>query len=128
MTMHAEHDYEPVRIHVVSSDVPMGGAASGQRKRIVTSFGSETVDATNTVRALLPDAPDRVCAYVQVTGGDVYLCDSESKAKQAIPLGAVLPKANTAPWPLRGQQGVWIANAGTVTCTVSFTADYEVGR
>jgi hypothetical protein len=90
------------------------------------------VDNSNTVRPLLPEDGERVCAYVQATTGDVYLCDSEAKANQAAgaansELGTFLPHANTAPWPIRGSQAVWIAQAtsGGGSCVVSFTADYE---
>lgn len=133
MTIH--DDYMPVPMHLatVSPDAasalaghdPLSSGA-GNRKRVVTAFGAETVDNVNPVRPLLPDNPDRICAHVQVTGGDVWLCDSESRAIQAMPLGAVLPAANTGPWPLRGQQAVWVAqHTADKTCVVSFTADYE---
>lgn len=121
----------PVRVHVasVSAEVALGTSPVARRARR-TAFGTETVDDTNPVRPLLPDNPDRVCAYVQVTGGDVYLCDFEAKAIQAhdtinSELGTLLPHGNTAPWPLGGTQAVWIAQVTAAsTCVVSFTADY----
>lgn len=122
----------PVRVHVASVDE--GVAISGPQRargRIVTAFGTETVDDSNPVRPLLPESPERVCAYVQATGGDVYLCDSEAKANQAhdtasSDLGTLLPHGNTAPWPVGGQQAVWIAQVTAASsCIVSFTADYE---
>lgn len=126
-------DYESVRVHLTGTDVELGGGHQpGGRKKIVTRFGTETVDNTNLVRPLLPDAPARVCAWVQATGADVYLCDTESKAIQAAGavnsgLGTLLPHGNAAPWPLRGQQAVWIAQVSTSTSSsvVSFTADIE---
>lgn len=122
----------PVQVHVasVAAGVALGGAHAARRARR-TAFGTETVNDTNTVRPLLPDNPDRVCAYVQVTGGDVYLCDSESKAIQAADtassdLGTLLPHTNTAPWPISGQQAVWVAQVTAASsCVVSFTADYH---
>lgn len=125
--------YEPVHIHVASMapEVTLGQALSPRRDQIRTRFGTETVDDTNPVRPLLPDHPDRVCVYVQVTGGDVYLCDSESKASQAADaaasgLGSILPATNTGPWPVRGTQAVWAAQVTpSKTCVVSFTADYR---
>lgn len=123
---------KPVSVHVTSiaAGVQLGNVAPHDKIR--TEFKTETVDDANTVRPLLPDSPDRVCAYVQVTGGDVYLCDSESKAKQAVnqsnsEVGSILPSANTAPWPVRGQGAIWIAQVtSSKTCVVSVTADYAV--
>lgn len=124
----AEQEYHPVKVHVVADT---SGAPPRPRKTLVTRFGTETVDDDNPVRPLLPESADRECAYVQATGHSVYLCDSESKALQAADtanshLGTLLPQANTAPWPVRGTQPVWVAQVTAgFTCIVSFTADYE---
>lgn len=127
--------YEPVHVHVasVAAGAQLGGAA-GPAKAKATRFGTETVDNTNPVRPLLPEHDGRICAWIQATGGDVYMCDSESKAIQADGAtnsneGTFLPHTNTAPWPVYGDQSVWIAQAtaGT-TCVVSFTAEYETGQ
>lgn len=123
-----QRDYEPVRVHMVADSTKAPGQARG---KVVTRFGTETVDNANPVRPLLPDDPGRVCAWVQATGGNVYLCDSESKAIQAAGqvnsgVGTFLPAANTAPWELLGSQAVWIAQVSTgTTCVVGYTADYE---
>lgn len=124
---HPEAGYAPVQVHVVADSTR---PSARPRKALRTRFGTETVDDSNPVRPLLPDASDRECAYVQAIGGDVYLCDSEAKAKQAADqaaseLGTLLPHANTAPWPLHGSQAVWIAQvAAASSCIVSYTADY----
>lgn len=118
----------PIPVHVtgVSAEVSLGAGAPAApaRPRLRTEFTSESVDDANPVRPLLPDKTSRVIAWVQATGGDVLLCDTEVNARQGI--GSPLPSANTAPWPLGGTQAVWIAQktAGN-TCTVSCTADYE---
>lgn len=125
-------EIKPVPIHVasVAAEVALSGPQRARRAR-TTEFGTETVNDTNPVRPLLPQNPDRVCAYVQVTGGDVYLCDSESKAIQAADttssdLGALLSHTNTAPWPITGQGPVWVAQVtAAASCVVSFTADYQ---
>lgn len=122
----------PVNVHVASiaEGVALRTAHTGRKAR-VTQFGTETVDDNNPVRPLLPDSPERVCAYVQATGGDVYLCDSEAKANQAhdtanSDLGTLLPHGNTAPWPITGQGPVWVAQVtAAASCVVSFTADYQ---
>jgi hypothetical protein len=127
-------DVEAVKVHIQSSSVPL---ASPPRDRIRTEFLTETVDDNNTVRPLLPDAPDRVCAYIQASGGDVYLCDSKGKAVQAADttnseLGALLKaitgtSVGSGPWPIHGQGAVWIAQAvAASTCVVSVTAEYAV--
>ena len=127
-----EPEIKPVPIHLAS--VADGVALAGPRRAasaIVTRFGTETVDDSNSVRPLLPASDERVCAYVQATGGDVYLCDSEAKATQArdttnSELGTFLSHTNTAPWPIGGQQAVWIAQVTAASsCVVSFTADYR---
>lgn len=125
--MTTEHEVEPVRMHLASAEPGvLDVAAAKPHKPLRTAFGSETVDDTNSVRALLPASPERRIAHVQVTGGDVWLCDSERNAKASTPIGSVLPSANTAPWPVRGTNAVWIAQkTATNTCVVSFTADYE---
>jgi len=125
MTEPAGYD---VRVHIASSDVPLHPAAAPATqpaRRVQTRLLNETVDDTNPVRPLLPDDGDRICAWVQVTGGDVYLCVSQSDASQATPAGSILPSANTGPWPVRGQGALWAAQvtAGK-TCVISVSADY----
>jgi len=125
---------QPVAVHVASIEagVQLGPAPASGRRHVRTGFMTETVDDTNPVRPLLPASPDRVSAQVQVTGGDIYLCDSEAKALQAADVagshqGSILPSANTGPWPLHGENAVWIAQVtATKTCVVSVTADYAV--
>lgn len=122
--------YQPLRVHLESAEPGvLPGAAP--HKKIMTRFVTETVDNQNTVRPLLPDTPGRVLAIVQVSGGDVHLCDTQGHAQAAAggqgtsELGTRIP-AGTAPWPLLGEGAVWIAQvtAGT-TCTVACTADYK---
>jgi hypothetical protein len=116
----------PVEIHGMTAGVAASLGQQPQRphKALRTDFGTETVDDTNKSRPLLPAAPERRCAYIQATGGDVILCKDESSAQQL--QGSLLPKTNTAPWPFPGQGAVWIAQAQAGdTCKVSFTADYE---
>jgi hypothetical protein len=117
----------PVSVHVASAapGVSLGRARAGDRYR--TRYLTETVDNSNPVRPLLGDDPERARAWVQATGGDVVLCASESDAGQTPPNGSVLPSANTAPWPLRGQGAVWAAQkTAASTCVISVTADYAV--
>lgn len=120
----------PVPVHVtgISAEVSLGQPAGPRRDRIRTRFLNETVTDTNPVRPLLPDDPDRVIAYIETTGGDVYLCGSQSDASQSPPAGSVLPTAFTSAWPIRGQGAVWIAQkTAATTCVVSATADYAIG-
>lgn len=129
-------DIQPVPVHVTGVDVgvSMGTPAPepAPARAVATRFGTETVDDTNPVRPILPADPDRVCAYVQATGGDVFLAASEGNAKQAQDSpnsaeGTFLSHTNTAPWPIRGTEAVWAAQVtATNTCVVSFTADYKV--
>ena len=115
----------PIPVHVASIAVQASIGGEAPRRGLRTRFITETVDDTNPVRPLLPADPALRCAHVQVSGGDVFLCGSRGDAERPTPDGAVLPSGNTAPWPLRGQGGLWAAQktAGT-TCVVSVTADY----
>ena len=116
---------EPIPVHLTSSDVPL--ISPPKHDVVRTEFNRATCDDTNKIQPILPDSPQRHCAYIQVTGGDVYLCDSEAKAKSTTPQGMILPSANTAPWPLYGQNAVWAVQVtGGKTCVVSVTADYAV--
>lgn len=130
-----EHMPEPVHVHIASADVPLvtPAAAPAPRRRIRTRFLTETVDATNPVRPLLPESDDRVIAQLQVTGGDIYLCDSEHAAIQAVGTaaseqGAILPSANAGPWPISGGAAIWAAQVSTATSAsvISVTADYRI--
>ncbi|MGH3121722.1 MAG: hypothetical protein ACRDND_11960 [Streptosporangiaceae bacterium] len=117
----------PVPVHLTSIGV---GVQLGQPPpaagAVRTRFLTETVDDANPVRPLLPADDARECAWLQATGGDVYLCASESDATQATPAGSVLPSANTGPWPARGQGAVWAAQATSGdSCVISVTADYR---
>lgn len=117
---------EPVPVHItgVEASVQLGQPAPARRRPVRTRFLAETVDDANPVRPLLPDDAARVRAWLQVTGGDVYLCESQAKAEQL--QGSVLPAGNTAPWPAGGQGALWVAQAvAGFACTVSCTADYQ---
>lgn len=124
-----EHELVPLPVHIagVSAGVALGHAPALEHRRVRTRFANETVNDTNPVRPLLPEDPDRIIAYVETTGGDVYLCGSEQDAKRATPTGSVLPTAFTAAWPIHGQGAVWIVQkTGATTCVVSVTADYAI--
>jgi hypothetical protein len=127
-------DVQPIPVHVTGIEPAAAAALPAPRRRrkvIVTRFGTETVDDTNPVRPILPEDPGRVCAWLQASGGDVYLADTQAKASAAADTASsgeatLLPKANTAPWPVHGQQPVWAAQAAAAAaCVISFTADYE---
>jgi hypothetical protein len=80
--VNADITYEPVQVHVVADSTRSQPAAPA--RRIVTRYGTETVDNTNPVRPLLPESAERIVAHIQATGGDIYLCESENKASQAL--------------------------------------------
>lgn len=114
----------PVHLAGISAEVSISQAVKHDRVR--TRFLGETVDDTNPVRPLLPDDPDRLCAWIQASGGDVVLCASQADAQQSPPAGAVLSAANTGPWPVRGEGALWAAQkTAASTCVISVTADYK---
>lgn len=128
MTTPAGMDPVPVIVHGLSAEASASiGTPTPPRpvRPVRTRFLAETVDDINPVRPLLPADPDRVCAWIQATGGDVVLCASQPDAQQSPPQGAVLPSANTAPWPVAGQGAVWAAQkTAASSCVISVTADY----
>ncbi|MGH3283221.1 MAG: hypothetical protein ACRDPD_00795 [Streptosporangiaceae bacterium] len=115
----------PVPVHVASVEA---GVQLGQPppagRAVRTRFLTETVDDANPVRPLLPADDRRECAWLQATGGDVYLCDNQADAEKLA--GSILPASGTAPWPVNGQGALWVAQAATgAVCIVSCTADYR---
>lgn len=115
-------EVDPIKVHLESSSVSL----TKPRDKVRTEYSTETCQDGNTVQPVLSDNPDRVCAYIQVTGGDVYICNSEAHAKASTPQGMILPSANTAPWPIYGQNAVWAVQVtGGKTCVISVAADYS---
>lgn len=124
--------YTPVKVHIASSDVHQPVSRSERQKRTV--FLTAVLTASEPVQEILPKSEKRICAYVQAIDNDIVLATSlaqgQSRTNTAAsvpsPSGYYLPKANTVPIELYGNDLIYAA--ATVTNSnsrVSVMAVYE---
>lgn len=109
----------PVGVHIVSSAVPQPAAAGKLR----TSYETYVLTANDPAQCILPDDDKRVIALVQAIDNDIVLGPTNAVAGSTVntvagvpqPNGAYIPKANTAPTPVKGGNAVWagITTAGS---------------
>jgi hypothetical protein len=123
--MTSETDYPPVRTHIVSSDVPLGGTHR-KRRRVSLIARTFTLNATDPVQELLPQSDSRVWAHViSVTNA---VLTGTSKADVLAAAAAGTGGAGSVPaamkWPLPTTDQVW-AGSATLPTTVSVWAYYE---
>ena len=123
-------EYTPIPVHVVSSSVPV---KKKRQKRTV--FNTVILTSADSVQQLLPQSDLRVCAYVQAIDNDVVLASSVSQGQAKsntasgvpFPSGTYLPKANTAPYRIEGNEAIWVAATTTGSNTrVAVSATYWV--
>lgn len=111
-------DYESIRVHLASSDVPLPPAAPKQYR---TVFMTITLTADDPVQPLLPASDDREIAYVQALDNDITLGNSRGTA----PNGAVIPHTNLGPYPVKESGSVFVAMTASTDSRVSVTAVYR---
>lgn len=106
-----------VRVHIGSSDVPLGAPAPARRRRSVT-FRTIVLSSDVPVDQVMQPDPNRVIAYVQAGGADVVLTKSKGDAQAntrdasySAPVGTLLPFGNTVPYPLETNDEVWVGSA-----------------
>ena len=118
-----------LKVHVASSDVP----TIPTRKQKRTVFNTVVLTAGEPVQEILPKSEKRICAYVQAIDNDIVLASSlaqgQSRTNTAAsvpsPSGSYLPKANTAPLRLDGNDLIYAAATTTGTNSrVAVTAIY----
>lgn len=124
-------DLMPVPVHVVSGAL----LAAPKRELHRTEYLTVVLTADDPVQQLLPQSPNRVCAWLQALDNDVVIGKDTSQAGAATntvasnprPSGAVIPKANTAPYPLDSNDVVYVGLTTTGSASrVSVTAVYRV--
>ena len=129
-------DYNPVRVHLAGSDVPLAGQAAAPRKiRVATFFTRNLGPGTNegAVIDLLPYDPSRVIAYAQAGGSNVIIASdigaaqdaANQAAGQPAPDGMVLTAGNTQMTPVEGCQRMWAAAAAAAQVTVQVVHERE---
>lgn len=123
-------EYPPARVHVVSSDVPLGGEATRQRPRIRLTPTTIVLTANFPVRNLLPLSEARDYAIIQALDNPIVICDSQGQAQSesnsvtalTSPDGAVIPTGVVV--PLRNANPLWVT-AATFPSRVSVLAATE---
>lgn len=104
-------DYEPIRVKVASSDVPMGGGARPEVKIVPTTV---VLTANDPVKPLLPQSDLLEYVIIQSLDNSCVVSasqgDAGSKGNQdtglAYPVGAVIPTGVVI--PLRGSNALWV--------------------
>lgn len=118
----AEVAYEPLKVHVVSSDVTTPVPPKKVRK-YQTVFQTVYLVTGDLTKPILPASEDRIIAHVKATadGKDVTLSGRASDA--AAGSGFLLSAAVLAPWPIQ-ESGPVYAN-GADGAIVAITAVYR---
>jgi hypothetical protein len=128
--MNEVEEYPPVRVHVVSTEV---AAAPKRRKQKRTVCNTAVLTSTEPVQEILPKSDKRVVAFVQALDNDVVIVTSisqgQAKSNTATnvpyPSGTYLPKANTAPLRIDGNDLVYAGITTTASNSrVSIIATY----
>lgn len=129
----SEISYEPVKVHIVSTEVVPQPAPKPKRKNRRTVFETVVLTANEPVQIILPSSDARVKAYIQPLDNDIVLTSSKAQAQASantetnvpFPSGTYLPKSNTAPYPVEGNDAVYAAATTTATSSrVSIQAVY----
>lgn len=121
-------DMEPVRVHLVSTEVQLTPKTDPNRDPIRSTFNTFAVPGGavgNQFIQILGQAPSRKRAIVLVTSAvgteNVFLCGSQGDAQSLT--GAVV-KANAQPIELRGTDEVWVAATSAIVVSVGVIAEY----
>lgn len=109
--------YAPVKVHVVADSTRQATPASPPR--MAGMYLTIVLTSAAPVRNLIGTDPNREYILAQASGNDVVLCATKAQALDAYneatglpnPDGLLLPKANTAPSPLKTTEALWAAAA-----------------
>lgn len=116
----------PVPVHLVGADVQLAAktAAAPQLRAV---YHTVILTADEGAQHVLPASNDRVAAWIQAIDDDIVI--NGKLAEAANGRGAVVPKANTAPYPVTDSgpvyAGVITALTGTNTARVAVSAVYR---
>lgn len=130
-----EH-YEPVKVHVASADPGVQlGAAKASPGTCRAVYQTVVLTANDPVQDILPADPDREVAYVQALDNDIVIASTKGVAGSAVntvasapnPDGTLVPKINTAPWPVHDSGAVFAGATTTASSSrVSVAAYYRI--
>lgn len=120
--MSDDNQQHKLPVHIASSDVPIG-AAPAAPARWRTSFGTYVLTADDPAQCILPEDARRVSALVQAIDNDIVIGPSKGAVAAPVntvanvpqPNGAYIPKANTAPTPVKGGNVVFAGATTTAT-------------
>lgn len=125
MTEYAGHAFvEPARVHIVSSDVPLGHHPEPRRPRRGLSARSFVLTSNDPVQQILPLNTHRCEAWIQPLTNAITVYASRADAQAGGNGGITIPAGNTMPFPLHTTDPVW-ATAATLPTTVSVMAIIE---
>lgn len=118
---------DPVPIHLASVEPGIDLAGPRAYKACRTVFRTVRLIAADPVQEIVPASEDREIAWVQALDDDIIL--SERLGDGQTSTGAIVPKINTAPYPVRHDGVVYasaitFSGAGAVS-RVSVTAVYR---
>jgi hypothetical protein len=122
-------DYDPVRMHLVSTDVDLGQAPGPKRKALKTN--TFTLTAANPVQRVMPRSDNRLEAWVTsaIAASSppvIYIAASQADANALGGGAAQVSGLDTSPFPVNTTDEVWIsAAAASLPCVVSVVATYD---
>lgn len=121
-------DMDLIPVHIASSDVPIG---SGGRRRVRRALRTNTytLTAANATQAVLPQADNRVEAWITSAVGAsppvIFISTSQAGAQAQSGGAAQVNGTDTTPFPVNTTDQVWISAASGFPVTVSVVAIYE---
>jgi hypothetical protein len=127
--------YEPVKVHIVA-DATKGDAAPPKRRQHRAVYQTFLLTAANPTECILPADEDRVSAYVQALDNDIVLGHTQGIVGNGVnmvtgapaPYGALVPHANTAPFPVDDNAAVFAgATTAASSSRVTVIASYRDG-
>lgn len=126
--MTTETDYQPIHVHVASSDVQLGGGKPKRCRRALKT-NTFTLTALQPTQCVLPQSDSRVEAYItsatEATPPVIYIAPSQAGANGQGGGAAQIIGSDTTPVPVNTTDQVWVSAATGFPVTVSVWAIYE---
>lgn len=126
MSEHYEHP-EPVRVHLIRSDIPMGHVPEPAPRRRGVSIRTITLTQGSPVQQILPQAHHRCEAYVQAATNPITIGSSLADVTAGGNAVGTIPATNTAPFPLCTTDAVW-ATASSFPTSITVVQILEESR
>lgn len=122
-------DYEPVRVHIASSDLEPGPAPGPRRKAFKPN--TFTLTAANPVQRVWPRSENRLEGWVTsaIAASSppvIFIASSQADANAQGGGAAQVSGLDTTPFPVNTTDELWItAAAASLPCVVSAVAIYD---